>query len=131
MSDPASAGPVARLFASGSRLIATVVALLRTRLELLSVELQLEVRWLASMLAWLVVAIQAAMFAFVMAAFWIVLFFWDTHRLLAAGLVTAGFLALAVGAAWRLAWQLRTRPPFLAGTLAELRRDGEQLRGPP
>ncbi len=128
MTVPPGAGPIGRLLASGANLLATVLALVRTRLELLSVEAQLELHRAAVMLGWLLLAIQAAMIGLIVAALWIVIYFWDTHRLLATGLVAFAFLALAGAAAWRLAQLWRTRPQPFAGTLAELARDSERWR---
>ena len=128
MSSESEAGPVRRLLASAVNLLATLLSLLRTRLELLTVEVQLEIRRTAELAVCLIVAIQAAMVGLIMAAFWVVLAFWETHRLLAAGLVTGGFFAIAIGAMLMLAHKLRVKPPFLGGTLAELARDSKRLR---
>ncbi len=128
MSSDSGAGPIRRLLASAANMLSTVLSLGRTRLELLSVEVQLEIRRTAELAVWLVVAIQATMIGLMLAAFWVILAFWDTHRLLAAGLVSAGFLALGIGATLVSAHRLRVKPAFLAGTLAELARDSERLR---
>lgn len=124
-------GPIRRLMDSAANLLASVLALGRTRLELLSVEVQLEVRRTVELAIWAIVAAQAAMVGLIMAAFWVVLAFWDSHRLLAAGLVTGFFLALAAGAALVVVARLRARPRFLEGTLTELARDVDRLRGGP
>ena len=122
-------GPIRRLLASTGNLLATVLSIGRTRLELLTVEVQLEIRRTAELAIWLMVAVQAAWVGLIMAAFWVIVFFWDTHRLLAAGLVTAAFLTLALGAALVLIGKIRSKPPFLEATLAELDRDSRRLRG--
>jgi uncharacterized membrane protein YqjE len=59
----------------------------------------------------------------------IIVAFWDTHRTLAALLVTGAYLLVAALAGLQVRSRLRSRPPFLAATLAELSRDEEQLRG--
>lgn len=128
VSSGSETGPIRRLLASAGNLLATLLSIGRTRLELLTVEVQLEIRRTAELAVWLVIAIQAAMVGLIMAAFWVVIAFWDTHRLLAAGMVTAAFLGIAFVATLVLARKVRVKPPFLGGTLAELARDSERLR---
>lgn len=101
----------------------------RTRLELLSVELQLEWRRTLGLAVWAAVAVLAGGIGLLLAAVTVIVVFWDSHRVLAAVLVTAAFLGLAIAASAVIAYRLRTRPPLLEGTLAELARDQEQLGG--
>lgn len=123
-------GPVRQLIASLSGLLATAIELGRTRLELLTVELREELHRTAGMLAVGLAAVLAAGAGVVFAGLAIIFAFWDTHRILAAVLVTAGFFALAAVAAFRVRSDLASRPRFLQATLGELRRDEDQLRGP-
>lgn len=123
------AGPIRRLFGSATNLLATILALGRTRLELLSVEVQLEIRRVAELAVWLLVALHATILALVMLALWVIALFWDSHRLLAVGAVAGFFLVTAVVAALVLAYKIRVKPPLLHGTLSELARDSERLRG--
>jgi len=122
-------GPIGRLLRSASELLATVLAIGRTRLELLSVELQLELRRIAVLAALGFVALFAASIGLVMAGAAVIIAFWDTHRVLAALGVTAGFFALGLAAVVALVRQLRRGPRLLAGTLGELQRDVDNLRG--
>ena len=122
-------GPVRRLIDSVSGLLATVIGIGRTRLELLSVELREELRRTAELLAWGSVALLAVGGGVLYAGLAIIFAFWDTHRILAAVLVTAGYFALAIFAVLRVQARLRSRPPFLQATLGELARDEDQLRG--
>lgn len=122
-------GPLGRLIGSAGDLLAGLITIGRTRLELLTVELQLELRRIAELLVLAFVALMAGGIGLLMGGLSIIFAFWDTHRLLAAGLVTATFLALAAVAALLLARRVRDRPRALEGTLAELARDAEQLRG--
>jgi uncharacterized membrane protein YqjE len=126
-----STGPIGRVLESARHLLATLLTIGRTRLELLTVEVQLEIRRTAELVVWLLVAVQSAMIGLIMAAFLLIVVFWDTHRLLAACLVTAGFFALALGSALTLITKARRKPPFLAGTLAELGEDSARLRERP
>lgn len=122
-------GPVRQLIDSVSGLLATVIDIGRTRLELLTVELREELHQTAGLLVLGGVAVLAAAFGVLFAGLAIIFAVWDTHRILAAVLVTAGFFALATVAALRLRARLRSRPRFLQATLAELARDEVLLRG--
>lgn len=122
-------GPVRQLIASVSGLLATAIDIGRTRLELLTVELREELHRTAGLLVLGLVAVLATSAGILFAGLAIIFAFWDTHRILAAVLVTLGFFALAGVAAVRVRAHLRSRPRFLEGTLAELARDEAQLRG--
>jgi uncharacterized membrane protein YqjE len=122
-------GPVLRLMGSVRALIATFLAIGRTRLELLSVEVQLELRRAAEGLVLVIAGLFAAGIGLFMAGMSVVFVFWDSHRVLAAVLVALGFLGLGAAAVLVAVRRLRAAPGFLEGTLAELVRDIEQLRG--
>ncbi|MCK6370957.1 MAG: phage holin family protein [Gammaproteobacteria bacterium] len=120
---------LSQLLNSARHALASLLDLGRTRLELLSVELQLDLRRLAGLLLLAVVAVLAAVVALVMAGITLIIVYWDSHRVLAAGLVTAGFIAIAAIAGLVLAWRLRRQAHPLEGTLSELARDIDKLRG--
>lgn len=122
-------GPVGRLLGSLGNLLATALAIGRTRLELLTVEVQLEIRRSAELLLWALVALFTAGIGLLLAGVLVIIVFWDSHRVLAAAMVTAAFLAVALLATAILAYRVRTKPRLLQGTLAELKRDSERLRG--
>lgn len=126
-----ASGPVGRLLGSIGGLLAGVVDIGRTRLELLATEVQEEVRRTATLLVLGFVALFAAGVASLMAGLTLIFAFWDTHRVLVSCLVT---LAYGLGAGWAgitLANRIKNHPGLLADTLAELRRDGDTLRGDP
>jgi uncharacterized membrane protein YqjE len=111
---------------------AVLVALLdigQTRLQLASTELEEERVRVAELLLWAAAALFFLGVGLVMAGLLLVLVFWDGPRVLALALVAGAFLAagvvLAVG--WRR--KARTKPPLLATTVAELRRDRDALLG--
>lgn len=122
-------GPAGRLVGSVRGLLETALAIGRTRLELLTVEAQLEIRRLVDVLILVVITIYAIGSALLMAGFAIVLAYWDSHRVMAAAIVAGGFLLIAAGTAFLAVRRLRAAPGFLEGTLTELARDAEQLRG--
>jgi len=117
------------LFASLRRLLSTALELGHTRLELASVELEAELAHLQSTLLWSIAAIFSAAIALLLLALTVLVVFWDTHRVLAAGAVTAFFLLFACGAALLVRHRARTRPHLLAGTIEELKRDVASLDG--
>ena len=100
-----------------------------TRLELLTTELQEEVQRAAHLLLWAAVALLAGMLALFLGALSVIFYYWETNRLLASLSVTAVFATLAVLAISVLFARLRSKPPLLEGTLAELAHDRDQLRG--
>jgi uncharacterized membrane protein YqjE len=122
-------GPVGRLLGSLDNLLATLLEIGSTRLELLGVEIQLEVRRVTTLLILMFVALFTGAVALMAAGVAVILVFWDTHRILAASLVTGCFVAIAVSVIAVLVYRIRNRPRFLDHTLAELETDGRRLRG--
>jgi uncharacterized membrane protein YqjE len=117
------------LLDSIARAARTALGLARTRLEILATEIE-EARILVAQLALLVAGIvfclQMAILLFVVL---LVVWFWDSHRLLALGVGTGFFfLAALAGVAW-LRHLIRSRPKLFATTIAELGKDEERLRG--
>ena len=89
------AAPDAGLFASLRRMLATLLALVHTRLELVGVEIEEQIEHAAGVLLWSIAAIFFASLTVLLLALTVVIAFWEGHRLLAAGLVTASFAATA------------------------------------
>lgn len=125
MEPPAAEGPVASLRA----LAATLLDMAGTRAELALVELREEGERRKEMLA---LALAGAVFlalALALAGVFVVILFWDTHRLAAAGGVTLFYAAAAAAAFARLAVRHREGPEPFEATLRELRADRDLLRG--
>ncbi len=127
---PPQEAPAPGLFESLRTFLATFVELLQTRLELVVIELEEEMHRVALTLLWSVVGVLAGGLTLLLLAVTIVIAFWDSHRLLAACLVTALFALLTATAAWIVRRQLTLRPRLLEATLGELRRDAAGLRSP-
>jgi uncharacterized membrane protein YqjE len=121
------AGPVSGLFRSLANLLATAVAIAQTRLELLSTELQEEVHHAAGILVWSAIAVLAAGIGLFTLTLLVVFIFWDTHRVLAAVVMTSAFFVIAAAAALVLRAKIRSKPRLLDATLAELSRDRASL----
>ena len=122
-------GPIGRLLSSIGNFAATLVTIVRTRLELVTVELQLELARIAGLAVWIAVALVAGAFSLLMAGVVVIIAFWDEHRLLAAVGVTGAYVLLTVIALAVILRRLRSGRRMFDGTLSELVRDAEQLRG--
>ncbi len=120
--------PASGMFQSLSRFSGTLLGIVHTRLELLRTELQEEVQHAAKLALWSFVAAFAALMALFMGALTIVFAFWDTHRVIASLAMVGLFALIAVVAVLVAAHKLRTKPPMLDATLAELAKDRDQLR---
>lgn len=111
------------------RIGADLLDLARTRLELAGIELQESGRVLLGYLAWGVAAAVLALFALWLVVVFVLVLFWDTHRLAAVGAMALLFILGTVVAAMKLRAGLAARPPLLPATLAELRKDAAALKG--
>ena len=111
-------------------MLATLLELGSTRLDLVSVELQEQIEYAANVLLWGIAAIFFASLTVLLLALMIVIAFWDQHRLLAAGLVTAAFACIALSAVVIVRRRLQARPRFLSATAGELKRDAAALGAP-
>ena len=129
LSEVQDPGPDQRggLFDSLKTLAATLVAMGRTRLELLSTEIEEDRVRLMSMLLWTLVALFCAALCTVLLTLLVVVFFWDTHRLLALGILALLFLLGAAMAGRVVFDKAKAKPRLFASSLAELSKDCEQL----
>lgn len=121
--------PGGGLFASLRGLIATAIELLRTRLELLATELEEERLRLLGILIYVAVAIFLLGVGVVLLAIFLAVLFWDSHRLLAMGAMTAIFLLCGTVAALLALRLFRTGSHLFSTSLAEMAQDSEALRG--
>jgi uncharacterized membrane protein YqjE len=120
-------GPSGGLLRSLSHLLATGIGIAQTRIELLSTELQEEVHRVAEIMLWAAVALLAAGVALFLFALAIIFVFWDTHRVAASVGVTGTFVLIAVVAGLVLRAKVRSKPPLLDATRAELAKDRAAL----
>jgi uncharacterized membrane protein YqjE len=128
MSQEAGAPRPPGLVDSLSRLGRTALGMLRTRLEILGTELEEErIRFaqLALAVAAIAFCLQMAVLLFVIL---LVVFFWDTHRLVTLGAFAAFFLAAGVVGALVLKRSLARRPKMFASSLGEFLKDEERLK---
>jgi uncharacterized membrane protein YqjE len=124
-------GPSEGMGASSVRsALRTVLAFAETRARLAANEFEEQALRLLEVVVWAVAALLFFAIALVFIALFIVLLFWDSNRLLAAGLVAAFFVAGGLASALMVRAGLAARPKFLAATLAELQKDREKMGAP-
>ena len=120
--------PGARMASSLRSLGTTLVEIVATRVELALVELREEGLWRRQALVLAVVGGLFLAMGLLLAAFFFVVLFWDSHRLAAIAAVTLLYLSIAAVAFLRLRTRSRNRPPPFEATLRELAADREALR---
>jgi uncharacterized membrane protein YqjE len=115
------------LIGSLRRLIDNVLGLFETRLELLSTDLSEERFQLIRM----AVVALAVLFCFqagiILAVLFLVLTAAAADRLALIGIAALVLLAMTLAGSILLWRWLRTRPPFFAATIAELKKDRDRL----
>jgi uncharacterized membrane protein YqjE len=111
-------------------LASSLLGAAQTRLEILATEIEEERVRLEQMLLVAVGAVFCLGMGIVLSVAYIVVFFWDTHRLAAVGILAAAFLAAGVACGWILREKVRTRPKPFTITRGELAKDRAMLREP-
>ena len=102
----------------------------QTRLEILATEIEEERARLEQMLLVAAAAAFCLALGIVLCVALIVLYYWDTHRLAAVGVLAAAFLGAGVVFGLILRDQAKSRPKPFAITRGELAKDRAMLRGP-
>jgi uncharacterized membrane protein YqjE len=115
------------LFDSLKTLSVSLVGIVHTRLELLSNDVAEEREQLTAFLVLVLLALGCLGLGVVLLAMLIVVFFWESHRLLALGGLTGIFLAAGTGLGWFAMHRVRARPRLFEASLAELSKDRQQL----
>jgi uncharacterized membrane protein YqjE len=106
-----------------TRLSAAAVALVRTRAEIAALDFDEAGKLAKERVALLVIGLLCLAVGVLAATGFVIVCFWDTHRLTAIGVVTIGYLLGGTFALWRFNVRQRTDPKPFAATLAELERD--------
>ena len=115
------------LLSSLKGLISTGASVAQTRLELFSTDVQIARSRFIRALVILLFALFFLFFGLVMLALLIVIYSWETDRILALSLLTGGFLLVGLVFAGILLQALRKMPKLFEATIAELQKDCEEL----
>lgn len=102
---------------------------LSLRGELATLELHRARRRLVGLVLLLVGLWTGALLTLFFGSLWVVIYFWETHRLAAIAGLAGGYLLLALLAAWRLHYLLTRSPLVFSETLGVLRKDMTCLFG--
>ena len=117
------------LLASVRRLLSTLISIASTRLELLVNELHEERLHLEQMLLFFFSALFCFGMSIVLLSFFVVVLFWDQHRLAALGGLGITFLVAGVFLAQRLRSMAGKKSRLFSVSLGELASDRKQLEG--
>ena len=115
------------LMGSIKRLTATLTSIVSTRLELLANELQEERLRLTQMLLFALFALFCFGMALLLFTVFIVVLFWDDHRLAVLGAMSVIFFASGLLVALLLRGKAQEKSKLFSASLAELEKDRERL----
>jgi len=115
------------LLSSIKGLASTGASIAQTRLELLSTDVQIARSKFISLLVMIVSALFFLFFGLVMLALLIVIYSWESDRILALSLLTGAFLSVGLILAGLILQSLRKMPKLFEASIAELAKDREAL----
>lgn len=118
------------LLRSIKHLAAALLAAAQTRLEILATELEEDRLRLVQLLLLGLAAAFCLGVGIVLAVTFVVIYFWDTHRLLAVGILMLIFLGAGAVLGWIVRDKVKTWPRPFAATRGELSKDQASLREP-
>lgn len=130
MADREGAAARGGLLHSIKHLAHSLLGAAHTRLEILATEIEEERLRLEQLLLIALAAAFCIGMALLLSVGFVLIYFWDTHRLLTVGVLTVTFTVLAAVLAWILRTRVKTRPKPFAITRGELAKDGAMLREP-
>lgn len=114
-------------FDSLRAVMASFVGLLQTRLDLASTEIAEEGERLKELVLLAAIALFCLSLAAILLTAWIVILFWETHRLYVLGGLALFYLGAGAIAALVLRKKAAARPKLFSATFAELAKDRERL----
>lgn len=115
------------LMESIKRLLSTLTSIVSTRLELLANELQEERLHLTQMLVLALFTLFCFGIGVLLLTAFIVVLFWDEHRLAVLGTLSVVFFALGVLTTVLLRSKMEAKSKLFSVSLAEFAKDREQL----
>ena len=130
MSESETKAPAGGLLASLQRLLATLLDIVQTRVAIVATEFEEERVRLRELVVFGLAALFFVSLGIVLFTLFVVMLFWETHRLYVMGGFALLYLGLGVVAGISLRHRLKSRPRLFATTLAELSKDRDQLTPP-
>lgn len=115
------------LLQSLRNLAATLVALLHTRLELLATELEEERLRIAQLIFWALIGLLFLTLGVLMLTVFVLIVFWDTHRVAVAAVLAGGYLAIGIVTVLVARNKARGRSRLFSESLGQLAGDRERL----
>ena len=117
------------LMGSVRQMLSTLTSIAATRLELLANELQEERLHLTQMLIFASCALFCFGIGILLLTAFIVVLFWDDHRLAALGMLSVLFFVLGALMAMLLRSKAQAKSRLFSASLAELAKDAELTKG--
>ena len=115
------------LFATSKGLIATVLAIFHTRLALLTTELEEEKLRLTGIAVYAFFALFFSAMTIILVTVFVVVAFWDSHRLWVLGGGACFFLTLTLLATLTVVSRIKSPSRLFSASLAELAKDRDKL----
>lgn len=122
--------PTEGLIDSLKTLTATLVAMAYNRLHLLSADIEIARERIFSLLMTVIVSLFFLCFGVLLLSIFVVVIFWDTHRLLALGSVTGLFLVVGALLLLKVLKAVKRMPATFEASLSELAKDYAHLNKP-
>lgn len=120
-------GTATGLLASLQRLLATFLEILQTRVEIVATEYEEERERIRELVILSFLSLFFASLGLLLLTLFVVVLYWETHRLYALGGFAVLYLVLGIAASAVLRQRLRNRSRLFSTTLAEISRDRERL----
>ncbi len=115
------------LLSSLKNLASTGASIAQTRLELISTDVQIARSKFLSLLIMIMFTLFFLFFGLVMLALLIVIYSWETDRIMALSLLAAGFLSVGIILALVVLRSLKVMPKLFEATITELSKDRQEL----
>ena len=118
------------IFSAIKNLVSTGISIAQTRLELISLDIQIARSRFIGLLVMIAFTLFFLFFGLVMLALLIVIYSWESDRMLALSLLTSGFLAIGLILTLLVLRSFRTMPKLFEATIAEFSKDRVELDKP-
>jgi uncharacterized membrane protein YqjE len=125
--DPMTPRATDSIVRSARRMLAIVVSMARTRLSLLAVEITQEKSRVWQLLLLTALALLFGFMALLTLSLFVVVVFWDDHRLLATGCLFAFYAAATAVTLLLVRQRSKAGSKLFSGTLDELAKDSAAL----